>query len=488
MKKPILFISLGMILIVLTACQGSTPKQALLEPTETLKPTLTTAPQPTATIKPTLPSTSTSINPTSSPPLAKKVIPKDHFLYHVQEGDTLSTIAENFNISLDYLSKINNLDSANLNMQPGDVLFIPLTCKLPGPQTNMPGYYQPHPALIRLASPSYWSARWIDDTHAAFGDPNCPNSCAAYRSVRWIDDTQTIFIHYWKEDECDFETKDVFDLPEDLSEIKDTNTVLTGTLGCTTPTPLPDIPGLSDTPEFENIEWSIAPDGNKALVTAWLSKSLAPTARLNLANEDTDDNYYEQGWLVNLPERRATPLFYSTEFFLYTWADDSRHLVGIGSCYGMVGSGLFTLDTQTSKVYTINDYDSRCEGGTGPLIAPGSGHMIYQSNHGTVVTLDGTQRVSICDENEFPRSYTWSQDGRYAYFACSGEVSDILRRYDTQTGQVISLTDPAQVTFKAMQLFLSPDQSRLMFIWGTNDFSNAEPCGIWLLDLKKLGN
>jgi hypothetical protein len=345
-------------------------------------------------------------------------------------------------------------------------------------ETSPLTYYRPNPALIQVAQQA------PDSMNVGSFENYIP-------AVSWLDKASFNIFERAAEaggDDCDGIVWDIYELPEGPVEKLASSTTRTE---CIPPEPAveetPQVPGLYTDPENEYLDWKIAPDSQTALVTTLLSYEAYPPQGIKLGDEVSDENVYEQGWLVDLRTKSAAPLFYSTEFFGYQWADDSRHLVGIGSCYGMVGSGLISLDTQTSQVYWINDYDSLSEGGSGPLIAPGSGHLIYQSNGGTVVDLQGRQSASICDEGIFPRSYAWSQDGRYAYFSCSSEGSDILRRYDVQTGQASTLTDPTQVTFKALDLFPSPDGKRLLFTWGTSDFFNEEPCGIWLLDLERLG-
>jgi Tol biopolymer transport system component len=120
----------------------------------------------------------------------------------------------------------------------------------------------------------------------------------------------------------------------------------------------------------------------------------------------------------------------------------------------------------------------QCEGDPGITIAPGSRHLMYAS---VVYSMAGEQLVELCQEG-FARSAAWSQDGRYAYAACSGEGSDTLRRYDTQTGQATSLTDPTAQTFRAIALIPSPDQNHILIVWGNNHLSMVG-YGVWLLDL-----
>ena len=86
---------------------------ATATPTETPVPTDT----PTSTATPT-----ETLTPTASGP----------FTYDVQEGDSLFSIAERFNVDLLVLIAINNLDPQNPVIRIGDQLTIP------GPDTTLP--------------------------------------------------------------------------------------------------------------------------------------------------------------------------------------------------------------------------------------------------------------------------------------------------------------------------------------------------------------
>ena len=201
---------------------------------------------------------------------------------------------------------------------------------------------------------------------------------------------------------------------------------------------------------------------------------------------------YYQGWIVNVDEHKASVLFYTPEEFGYYWIDNSQYILAISSCYGgdeNAGQGAFALDAQTLAIYGLGDhYGGPCEGTVGPSFSPDSLHVIFQDDHGTVETITGKQRVPICGQSEYPRSYAWSSDSRYLFAACtpSYDQPDELRRYDTQTGRISTLTNRNKLRFKAIDLAVSPDQSRILLRWGTSDFGNNEPYGIWLLNLEKL--
>ena len=476
--------------------------------------------QPTVTPEPT-------ITPTPEP----IHIVGNQILYRVQPGDTLATIAEKLNVTLEELISSNDLDPGSQNIPVGETLTISCpypnsscTCRLPGPHTNMPAYYRPHPALSWVASipPRHFpSMRWIDDVHFAISRP----SQGDFR--------------------CRIEPWDVYELPDTSSKNIEPQTVFTETIGCTTPTPPPDIASLYKI-KGELVDWITAPDGQKALV--WV-KTDKPIAKLRLGEaSEPNEGLYDEIWPVDTEAQKARSLFYTSIGYFYEWASNSRFLVMTWDCGNSdpASPGAYiSFDTQTLKSYLIEkEYEDNCGEYWGPGIDIHADYLFYD---GSIMTLQGTQRFGICTEDEFaiagpwsqdgqsfyllcdgkednptvlrwfdaqakdnnafklcdagesPRTFTWSQDKLSFYVSCGakeGNRSDVLRRYDTQTGQVHSLTDPAEVTYKAKEIILSPDQSHLLFLWGGGNYSphplsflaNEEPCGIWLLDLTKLGD
>jgi LysM repeat protein len=92
-------------------------------PTQTSTPTQTPTQTSTATNTPTeAPTATATLTPTPSGP----------FEYQVQDGDSLYSIAQQFNVDLLVLIKINNLDPANPLITVGQTLVIP------GPNTELP--------------------------------------------------------------------------------------------------------------------------------------------------------------------------------------------------------------------------------------------------------------------------------------------------------------------------------------------------------------
>jgi len=99
----------------------------------------TDTPTPTITLTPTATATKTStptITPTetASPTITLTPTHSGPFIYQVEEGDNLWSIAVKFNVDLLVLITVNNLDPANPTIQVGDKLTIPGTdTQLPSP-------------------------------------------------------------------------------------------------------------------------------------------------------------------------------------------------------------------------------------------------------------------------------------------------------------------------------------------------------------------
>ena len=100
-----------------------------LFPTPTATPTQTATPTNTATITPTPTDTPTE---TPTPTETATATPSGPYPYTIQQGDTLSSIAEKFNVDLFVLIAINNLDPTNPLIRAGDQITIP------GPNTTLP--------------------------------------------------------------------------------------------------------------------------------------------------------------------------------------------------------------------------------------------------------------------------------------------------------------------------------------------------------------
>jgi LysM repeat protein len=107
-----------------SASQVPEPTAGIAEPTATTRPTATARPtatstaRPTATTAPTEPPTATPVPPTETP-IPPTAAPAGPRTYRVQPGDTLRSIAEQFNVSVQAL-----LDANDLTPEEADSLRI----------------------------------------------------------------------------------------------------------------------------------------------------------------------------------------------------------------------------------------------------------------------------------------------------------------------------------------------------------------------------
>ncbi|MEN6392563.1 MAG: LysM peptidoglycan-binding domain-containing protein [Anaerolineaceae bacterium] len=133
-KAPIIIIVAAVLLVIGAAALifwalGSEAPSISLFPTKTYTPTITATATNTPTVTP-LPTDTPTVTDTPTETLTPTA--SGPFAYTVVEGDTLSGIADKFEVDLMLLIAINNLDSANPIIKVGDQITIP------GPDTEMP--------------------------------------------------------------------------------------------------------------------------------------------------------------------------------------------------------------------------------------------------------------------------------------------------------------------------------------------------------------
>lgn len=125
-RAPILIIAailglLGVAFLVFWLLSSDLPSIALFA-TDTPTPTNTATATATATVTaiPTVTDT-----PTQEPTATLVPTQSGPFVYQVEEGDSLWTIAQKFSVDLLVMLAVNNLDPANPNIRVGDKLIIP---------------------------------------------------------------------------------------------------------------------------------------------------------------------------------------------------------------------------------------------------------------------------------------------------------------------------------------------------------------------------
>lgn len=349
-----------------------------------------------------------------------------------------------------------------------DETFSPTSA--PSPTAALPAYYVPHPALQRVTPPL--GSAWHD------------------YALRWID-AQTL--RYRIAGDEDAVTWGYYDVR--AGAVVTETAARVGSSAAEPPAPTrtpPAVPHAAFAADSVVARYP-APDSDAVL---WLTEVSTVTAALPTlgARERVPDAPIFQGWLTRGQET-VTPLFYAVEQFGYRWLVEDRYLlVAADVCYGadppdfVPGAGLYVFDIQAGTVRTLSpDYVTNCEGSLGYRVAPGGRHLLYEP--GLVAAVDGGVPEAVCGGESRARGYAWSPDGRFAYAACTHATaaSDVLRRYDTATGSVRTLTDPATLGFRAVELVVSPDQSHLAVVWATSTYMPPEPYGVWIIDLDRLG-
>lgn len=126
----VILVIIGVVLLAYWLFGSGMPAISLFpSPTSTATETPTVTPTPTETATATITSTA-SPTPTETP------VPTQSgpFIYQVEEGDTLWSIAARFGVDLLVLINVNNLDPANPNINAGDKIIIPAKdAQLPSP-------------------------------------------------------------------------------------------------------------------------------------------------------------------------------------------------------------------------------------------------------------------------------------------------------------------------------------------------------------------
>jgi LysM repeat protein len=116
-----LFVIAGVVLLVLWLTAGEGPALSFLA---SKTPTSTATDLPTSTPTDTLVPTGTSTE-LPTPTWTATATQSGPFIYQVEEGDNLWSIAQKFQVDLLVLITVNNLDPANPTIRVGDKLIIP---------------------------------------------------------------------------------------------------------------------------------------------------------------------------------------------------------------------------------------------------------------------------------------------------------------------------------------------------------------------------
>lgn len=334
------------------------------------------------------------------------------------------------------------------------------------PTPTMPAYYVPHPALYQIVPATREYQRW--------------------RALQWENDETLKYLANIERDvetQCSTEYWAVHTLPNSTEIVTQTSCIVA------TMDTIPEPDNIAD----DVVMQQFSPDRSKLFVLTYAPDEETMLPRLG-THIPEEGSIILQGWLGRTDEDKLRSAFFTVEEFSYLWTPDSRYLIAVGDiCYGcgdpprsFCATGLFSIDADTVTIHPIElDYFTGCEGDIVYDITPTGDYVLYEP--GILSSIDGSQKTRICDEDEYARSYTWSDDGQYAYVACGSEdKSDTLYRYDVRNETTQVLIDRDVLGFKAIEMKVSPNQKKLVFVWNTNNFYNLESYGLWIIDFEKL--
>jgi hypothetical protein len=344
---------------------------------------------------------------------------------------------------------------------------------------GFPPYYTPNPAMLKILSAPHEKfeenkLRWIDNQHLAILSP--------YK--QWAEGCQT--------------TWDVYEIAADPVSLKSTNEILnqSNLSNCSPYGNHDDILKLiKDQYQLNAYSYILFADGEFILADE-ITKRPVATLQGDPINKQAEDGLFDQIWLIDTVNKTKKALAYTVLEYNFDLTPDQRYLllsqVGMGGAREP-GSGFFSIDLKEKKVYPmiIEGYEGVSEFVSDYVISPNSQYLITNLDNfrGTVWRIDGSQKYAVCEKDGWPRTYTWSKDGRYVYVTCTsgdGSSSDSLRVFDTVIQKMTVLTDGKKLPFKAIALEPSPDQKKILFRWGNSFVWNTEDYGYWIIDLNKL--
>ncbi|MCE7987875.1 MAG: hypothetical protein DYG89_42465 [Caldilinea sp. CFX5] len=294
-------------------------------------------------------------------------------------------------------------------------------------------------------------------------------------------------VEFSKEAGCWLETWQKYQVADTQTGLKFTGMLTESVQVCE-----PHLPGTIETGRVaidEIVEYKLAPDQTQWLLVATV-KAPAPT-KISIGSDDPQEETasFYQGFLLDRNGGDLQPLFVTRWGWAYQWSPDGRYILVDSLCYGdKLGTGFYTIDIHAESINTIqNSGQNNCEGSVAYQVSPDAHHLLLSNAHGQLFQIDGQPVTTLCETNEFVRSYTWSSGGRFAFVACGGAdaAGDRLLRYDTVERQKVILVEAGRPPFKATALAISPDQRHLLFIWRDSEFFVQEDRGVWLLSSQR---
>ena len=239
----------------------------------------------------------------------------------------------------------------------------------------------------------------------------------------------------------------------------------------------------------EVVEYKLSPDQTQWLLVAIVKVPVPTKLIIGNSDEQVEAFKFYQGFLLDRNGGDLQPLFVTKWMWAYQWSPDSRYILVDSLCYGdRLGIGFYTIDTlaETANIIQNTEHDN-CEGSVAYQVSPDAQHLLTSNAHGQLVQIDGRWVTTLCETNEFVRSYTWSGGGRFAFIACgrAGSLGDRLLRYDIVEQQKVILVKAAHSSLRATALAISPNQQHILFVWRDNNFWAQEDRGVWLLSSQR---
>lgn len=317
-----------------------------------------------------------------------------------------------------------------------------------------------------------------------------PSTQPGVQAIRWVNnDVISLRRSLEKNNEsgCWIEKWQKFNVTNTQPDIKFTEMLTESAQVCE-----PQVPDTLETRSVdieEIVEYKLSPDQKQWLLVA-IVKAPVPT-KLTIGKSDEQVKVFKfyQGFLLDRNGGNLHPVFVTKWVWEYQWSPDSRHILVDSLCYGdRLGTGFYTIDIHAETVNMIqNTEHDNCEGSITYQVSPDVQHLLISNAHGQLFQIDGHRVATLCETNEFVRSYTWSSGGRFAFIACGGAdtLGDRLLRYDTVEQQKIILMEAGQPPFKATALAVSPDQRHILFVWRDSEFFAQEDRGVWLFSSRR---
>lgn len=344
-------------------------------------------------------------------------------------------------------------------------------------------------AFLMACQPGMSLIRIPDDKYSILSQVT-PSTQPGVQAIRWASkDVISLRRSLEKNNEsgCWIEKWQKFNVTNTQTAIKFTEMLTESVQVCE-----PQVPDPLETRRVdieEIVEYKLSPDQTQWLLVAIVKVPIPTKLIIGNSDEQTEAFKFYQGFLLDRNGGDLQPVFVTKWVWTYQWSPDSRYILVDSLCYGdRLGTGFYTIDIHAETVNMIQNTDhDNCEGSIAYQVSPDAQHLLISNAQGQLFQIDGQRVTTLCETNEFVRSYTWSSDGRFAFIACGSAdtIGDRLLRYDTVERQKVILVAAGHPSFRATALAISPDQRHILFVWRDSEFFAQEDRGVWLLSSRR---